>query len=504
MMLKKQPSSSLLRSSPDMTQMDAVLRSCGIGLSRVQLHQLWAYHSLLRERNADLNLTRVRNFTNMVLKLYADSMLPADLLELPSPLLDLGTGPGMPGIPLKIYRPSLEVVLAESRGKRVDFLQEAVARLSLPGLSVEAGRITERFETPVRGVITRAVETIEMTLGRVTGCLAMNGLVILMKGPNCDDEIAMAQDRFSGTFAQVFDRPYRIPHTGHARRLVVYRRMDEPLYSRQARAMEGRAVRTITSDQNPVFKDLKKTLTGRGIQKSGQALVSGEKLVDEILNTHPGCCRAWVSRQNQPPPDTAGLLPWYQLAPELLRDLDIFGTRAPLLLICLPDMPPWAPSEGFPSGVSVLIPFQDPENVGAAIRSAAAFGAAQAILLAESANPFHPKALRASGGAALSLPLRSGPALGAVPAELPIMALSADGTDIRQAEFPEAFGLLAGLEGPGLPEHWRRCAVRIPIRAEVESLNAAAAMSVALYEWKRREGGGSESTRRKAESGKEE
>jgi tRNA(Leu) C34 or U34 (ribose-2'-O)-methylase TrmL len=203
-----------------------------------------------------------------------------------------------------------------------------------------------------------------------------------------------------------------------------------------------------------------------------------------------------VSRPDQPPPDTAGSLPWHQLAPELLRELDIFGTRAPLLLIRLPDMPPWAPSEGFPPGASVMIPFQDPENVGAAIRSAAAFGAAQAILLAESAHPFHPKALRASGGAVLSLPLRSGPALGAVSPELPIVALSADGIDIRQAEFPEAFGLLAGLEGPGLPERWRRRAVRISIRPEVESLNAAAAMAVALYEWKRREG-------RNAEGGKE-
>lgn len=469
--------------------MDAVLRSCGIHLSQIQLRQLWGYHSLLRERNADLNLTRVRNFTNMVLKLYADSMLPADLLELPSPLLDLGTGPGMPGIPLKIYRSQLEVILAESRGNRVDFLLEAVSRLGLAGLSVEPGRVTERFETPVSGVITRAVETIERTLERVSGCLAMNGRVIFMKGPHCDEEIGRAQARFSGAYALVSDRPYRIPHTHHARRLVVFRRMDEPLYSRRARAMEGRAVHTITSSQNPVFKDLKKTLTGRGIQKSGQALVSGQKLVAEILTAHPGCCRAWVSRRDQPPPETAVHLAWYQLAPELLRDLDIFGTGGPLLLIRVPEMPPWSPPEGFPAGASVLIPFQDPENVGAAIRSAAAFGAVQAILLEGSANPFHPKALRASGGAALSLPLRLGPALGAVSPELTIVALSADGIDIRRAEFPEAFGLLAGLEGPGLPLHWRKQAVRIPIRPEVESLNAAAAMAVALYEWQRREGG---------------
>jgi 16S rRNA (guanine527-N7)-methyltransferase len=469
-----------------MEQMNAVLRSCDIRLSQLQLRQLWAYHSLLREGNADLNLTRVHNFTNMVTKLYVDSMLPADLLELPSPLLDLGTGPGMPGIPLKIYRPALDMVLAETRGNRVEFLSRALEHLALKGIRVVGGRVTARFEEPVAGVITRAVETIDKTLERVAGCLARDGLVIFMKGPHCDEEIERARTRFPDTYALLIDRPYSIPRTRHARRLVVYRRLDEPLYRRRARAMEDHSVRTISSDQNPVFKDLKKSLTGRGIRKTGQALAAGEKLVAEILAAHPEICLAWVSGHDQPPPDVVPRLHWYQLTPELLGELDIFGTRAPLLLIRLPEMPVWTPSEVFPAGASVLIPFQDPENVGAAIRSAAAFGATQAILLAESANPFHPKALRASGGAVLSLPLRQGPALDAIPHELPVVALSSEGTDIRQAAFPPAFGLLPGLEGPGLPEPWRRRAVRIPIRPEVESLNAAAATAVALYEWKRR------------------
>jgi tRNA G18 (ribose-2'-O)-methylase SpoU len=172
----------------------------------------------------------------------------------------------------------------------------------------------------------------------------------------------------------------------------------------------------------------------------------------------------------------------------LLDELDVFGTHASLLLITLPEILPWSPEEGFDEGCSLLIPFQDPENVGAVIRSAAAFGVSQVILLAESAHPFHPKALRASGGAVLSVRLRQGPALGELPAHLPILALSAEGADLHQTAFPPAFGLLAGMEGPGLPEPWRRRALRIPIRKEVESLNAAAAVSVALYEWRRRKG----------------
>jgi 16S rRNA (guanine527-N7)-methyltransferase len=471
---------------PGIDAMGALFARCGIELTAGQLDQLWIYHCLLREHNPELNLTRVHNFTNMVLKLYVDSVLPATMVELPSPLLDLGTGPGMPGIPLKICRPGLSVILAETRGGRVDFLKMAIDRLRLEGIRVDAGRVTARFEEPVAGVITRAVETIDRTLERVGGCLCAGGRVVFMKGPHCDEEIARAQARFNESYALVEDRPYRIPGTRHARRLLVYRRLDEPLSARRIKAMSRADARAITSRQNPVFKNLKKLLSGRGIRKSGQVLVSGEKLVRETLLRRRPCCSAWVSGPDRPPAGPSAALPWYQLAPELLEELDIFGTRSPLLLVAVPEIRPWRPEEGFPAGCSVLIPFQDPENVGAAVRSAAAFGAAQAILLAESAHPFHPKSMRASGASVLDLPLRQGPALAEIPAELPILALSAEGADIRQAAFPAAFGLLAGLEGPGLPEAWRRRAVRIPIRPEVESLNAAAATAVALYEWQRR------------------
>ena len=474
--------------------MEAIFRACGIRLTPVQVGQLWAYHSRLREGNVDLNLTRVRNFESMVIKLYIDSVLPADLVELPSPLLDLGTGPGMPGIPLKIYRPEIEVVLAEQRGLRVDFLRETVRTIGLTGVRVVGGRVSRRFEDPMGGVITRAVEPVAETLERVSGCVAQDGRVIFMKGPDCEAEIADAEPKLRGRYELEQDLPYVIPNSTHRRRLLVYRRLDEPPSQLKAEAMDRHTVRTLASDQNPRFKDMKKLLGGRGVRKSGHALVSGAKQVAETLARHPDACRAWVGRGDQvpPPAGSPGHLEWLQLAPELFDTLDESGTRAPLLLIRLPEIRPWRPEEGFPEGCSLLVPFQDPENVGAVVRSAAAFGAAQVILLAESAHPFHPKALRASGGAALGVVFRDGPSLSELPDDLPVLSLSAEGTPLQEAEFPPAFGLLAGMEGPGLPEHWRRRSLRIPIRPEVESLNAAAAVSVALYEWRRRMASSSE------------
>lgn len=486
-MNKSHPPAADLSPPASMAGMGVLLQNAGIRLSPFHLRQLWAYHTLLRDRNPELNLTRVHRFSGMVMKLYLDSLLPAVMIDLPSPLLDLGTGPGMPGIPIKIFRPDLEVILAESRGKRVAFLNRAIERLELKGIRVHAGRISAHTEIPVNGVITRAVEPIGETLARIQNVLRQNGAAIFMKGPGCDAEVEQAIKRFRDRYRLLSDKPYLLSGTRHRRRLVVFERRDAPAYAVRESARSLKTLHVISSPRNPLFIDLKKLLTGRGIRKTGKALVSGTRLVTEILQTHPNQCAAWVSRgeQDPPPPGAPGSLKWYCLAPPLFEALDIFGTHSPLLVIRVPEMPVWNPEEDFPPGCTVILPFQDPENVGAAIRSAAAFGASRVVLLKESAHPFHPKALRASGGTVLALPLWQGPPLDTIPSEIPILALSPKGRPLNTVHFPKAFGLLVGLEGPGLPSAWEKRAVSIPMAGKVESLNAAAALSVVLYEWSR-------------------
>src|SRR5665213_1091777 len=107
---------------PGRASLEAIVEGCGVHLSPAQYDQLWAYHQMLRKANAELNLTRIHNFENMVLKHYVDSLLVLDHIELPAPLIDMGSGPGLPGIPLKIARPEVPMILAEPRGVRADFL----------------------------------------------------------------------------------------------------------------------------------------------------------------------------------------------------------------------------------------------------------------------------------------------------------------------------------------------------------------------------------------------
>ncbi len=477
--------------TPGPDRMAAILKGAEIGLGPAQIRLLWRYHELLREVNAELNLTRVHSFTNMVQKLYLDSILPGKLMELPSPLLDVGTGAGMPGIPLKIAFPHLEIRLAESRRNRVAFLERVVEDLRLTGLRVIGRGISPSFQEPVAGVITRAVEALAPSLERVRGCLSRGGRAIFMKGPRGSEEIQEALRRWGHEYRLVHDLPYAIPHTPFERRLIVFERTHESIAEGRARAMKSYAVRKVESDQNESFRTLRKLLQSRGIRKEGRALVSGRKVVEETLRDFPDRCIGWITPgEDEPPPAVKALrFTWFQLPRPLFQELDVFGTGSPLLLIEVLPIPAWDASAELPPGCSLLVPFQDPENVGAVIRSAVAFGVEQVILLAESAHPFHPKALRASGGAVLRARLAEGPSIRDLPADLSLVALSTEGRDIASFSFPERFALLPGVEGPGLPDSLRTRCLAIPIRGGVESLNAASATAIALYLWARSRSG---------------
>lgn len=238
----------------------------------------------------------------------------------------------------------------------------------------------------------------------------------------------------------------------------------------------------ITSATNPRYKTWLKLLEGRGIKKSGQALLAGPKIIREVLAQFPKRALGLITRRAEEasdldlPPET----PVYLLPGPLFAALDIYGIKAPILIISAPPPPPWDGS--LPDGLTIFLPFQNPINLGTCIRSAAAFGAS-VVLLTEAATPYLPKCLRASGPAVFQVPLFQGPGLQELAAmpDLPVYALSADGRNIHSFAFPERAGLVAGMEGPGLDAFWpRERRLSIPMRPGVESLNAAVAMSIGM------------------------
>ena len=172
----------------------------------------------------------------------------------------------------------------------------------------------------------------------------------------------------------------------------------------------------------------------------------------------------------------------------LFNELDLFNTKGPLLEVDLPEFGEWDRTAG--PGCTLLVPFQDPVNVGSAVRSAAGFGVKDVVMLEGAAHPFHPKSVRSSAGAVFAVRFMRGPALHDLPSVLgaggpELIALDRGGRPLPGVTFPERFLLLPGIEGPGLPDELKARAVAIPLDDAIESLNAPVALSIALYEWRR-------------------
>jgi tRNA G18 (ribose-2'-O)-methylase SpoU len=251
-------------------------------------------------------------------------------------------------------------------------------------------------------------------------------------------------------------------------------------------------VKRISSPENPIYKKWLKAIQGRGVKKYGMTFLSGPKQTVEVLRDFRSHCMGVILSMHHDIPatlDGSGTA-IYQLPADLFREIDRYGTDHPILIIRVAPLPSWN-EEAWPRGCTLFIPFQDPVNVGSVIRSAAAFGVPRVVILKEAAHPFHHKSVRVAGSVLFRVPIFKGPSIERLGrTKVPLITLSPCGGSITQYSFPDTFGLLPGLEGPGLPHTLRdRPAIGIPMAQGVESLNASQATGIVLYLWRHGVGG---------------
>lgn len=240
--------------------------------------------------------------------------------------------------------------------------------------------------------------------------------------------------------------------------------------------MSTNQVRLIESPANPQFKLWKSCLESQGIKKHGQLFLSGKKLVDEFLRDHKDKVVALIGYGDIEAMD----IPTYSISKNLFNELDLLGTGQALLLIEAPQLQAWRNTA--PKGIEIFLALQDPGNVGAALRLAEAFSVSKVVCLKECAYPFHPKALKASSGSALKVPLFKGPSITELAAaNADFLGLDKNGTLISEFQWPKNFRLVLGEEGRGLPAELKTQSLKIPIHENLESLNATSALSIALY-----------------------
>ncbi|WP_447969251.1 TrmH family RNA methyltransferase [Nitrospira sp. M1] len=245
--------------------------------------------------------------------------------------------------------------------------------------------------------------------------------------------------------------------------------------------------RRITSAQNTHFKRWISLCERKGIRKHGQCLVAGRKIIQETLSRHPTLCREYLcTSQHAELPELPEHVRTFKLANTLFQQLDTAGTAFPLLVCHTPAIPS-ANLSVPPEGVEVLCPLSNPNNLGTLIRSCSAFGVQKLIVLQEAANPFHPKAIRASSGTIFNQSLWEGPKIRDLSHHEIcrwIVSLDLKGDDLSTWEWPENIRLLVGEEGLGLPDAQFQHTLMIPQAKTVDSLNAAMATSIALFAYR--------------------
>ena len=197
------------------TELEAGLAA--LGLAPALAEPLLAYLALLDRWNRTYNLTAIRHPREMVSRHLLDSLAMHPYVQAGT-LADPGTGAGLPGIPLAIAQPALQVTLVESNGKKARFMREALRTLGLDNARVAEARI-EALDRPgaFDAITARALATLPLILELGGDLLAPGGTLLAMKGAVPIDEIAALP---AGWQVERIE-PLQVPGLAAERHLVV-------------------------------------------------------------------------------------------------------------------------------------------------------------------------------------------------------------------------------------------------------------------------------------------
>lgn len=163
-------------------QLQEGLQSMGLSLTTAQQLLLLEYVALLKKWNSTYNLTALRDEHTMISHHVLDSLTLLPYIQYLKPLLDVGSGGGMPGIPTAICRPDLQITLLDANTKKTSFLQQAVIELGLHNVSVASGRVEAMHDKKVDVVTNRAFAELADFISLTKHLLNENGYWATMKG----------------------------------------------------------------------------------------------------------------------------------------------------------------------------------------------------------------------------------------------------------------------------------------------------------------------------------
>ena len=216
-------------------------RAFGIEIGPDVAEQFAVHARELVHWTARINLTAITDAKEIAVKHILDSLAPAALLPHQGTLLDIGSGGGFPGIPLKLVRPSLAVTLIDASRKKVTFLRHMIRILGLTGiqaLHLRAEDLQRNPEVPhqFQIIISRALSALEPFIRTALPLLTPVGMIIAMKGKTTDSDAVCARDNLLAhlwvadrekSHVSLEVRSYRLPLLNSQRSLVILQKLPK-------------------------------------------------------------------------------------------------------------------------------------------------------------------------------------------------------------------------------------------------------------------------------------
>lgn len=211
---------------------EASCRSVDLDFDENKYSQFVEYKNLIQEWNEKINLTAITDDEGIMKKHFIDSIKVFNFPELHNAksVVDIGTGAGFPGVPMKIVRPDMEIVLLDSLMKRVNFLNEVIAKLGLEGIKAVHGRAEDFAKVEYRdhfdAAVSRAVANMTLLTELCLPFVKVGGYFVAMKGPGAEAEIEEARQAIGmlgGKLEQVIE--VEIEESDLKHNLVVVRKV---------------------------------------------------------------------------------------------------------------------------------------------------------------------------------------------------------------------------------------------------------------------------------------